>query len=267
MLSGMRWSYRCRTIACWACARSRIVRKAARLMTPFAGADNQDCSFATICLSRVADVNDLTLAVREVRKSLRNMRDYETKTDRRWAEVGIHGSVEIDAVDAEGIPRLPPQRRALIPALPAIGQVVINNEVIWLPHLHASVHHPGLERGELLHLLRRHYPGEHRVDVSAFRADTAEQQGFSAAEINAYTTASYALSQSYSTKFDDPLQQAQPVTIRWPTAWQAIYHDWIFRSGRSLQALQISINRKKPIVVNKKCDQIKIYIEPMPCVF
>src|SRR4051794_20335390 len=48
--SALRWPFRCRSLACWACCRSRVDRKADRMADAFQHADSGDCSLLTVCL-------------------------------------------------------------------------------------------------------------------------------------------------------------------------------------------------------------------------
>ena len=262
MVSALRWGYRCRSVACWACARSRVKRKAGTVMRAFAEADNKDCSLLTVCLSRVLNLEALSQVVRDVRKDVRNTRDRCAIDNRRWHDVSLCGAVEVDAVGPEDVILLPPQRRALVPQLPIIGEG--DGSVWWLPHIHLSVHHPALDRSELLQVFRTRYPGPCRVDLKPFYAETQPQDGFTAAEVNAFYTASYALVQVCETVMTDPYGRDRAMSSPWPLAWQAAYFAWLHQCGRSLQSLQVMVKAKQARLVEPSTMKPTYDVEPMP---
>jgi hypothetical protein len=264
--SALRWPFRCRSVACRACCRSRVNRKADRMADAFQRADNEDCSLLTVCLSRTSDLEAISGLVKDVRKTIRNLRDRLAGRDKRWDSLTIQGAVEVDAVDSMDLMLLPPERRALVPTLPLIGDA--NGYIWWLPHLHASVHHPKIDRAELRASFVEQFPGLQRVDVKAFYTDFWQvPEGCSEAEVNAFHTSRYALAQSCETTMDDPMDKGVAIHVPWPIAWQAHYFAWLHSVGRSLQALQVVMNPRGMRASNTPMSCSTYSVEPMPIAF
>ena len=244
VVSAMQWGYRCRTVACWSCAKSRIARKALRVMDAFSTAENDDCSLLTVCLSRTSDLELMSPIVRCARKAVRNLRDRYAAKDPYWNSVSLAGAVEIDSVASDDVMLLPPLRRELVSMLPMVG--VAEGSTLWLPHMHLCVHHPDVDRDEIRDAFATRFLGNHRVDVTPFRHDPTDlAEGYTEAEINAYHTGNYAFAQDCNTSFTDPYDRGSSVREQWPIAWKAEYFVWLHETGRSLQSLQVVVGARK----------------------
>lgn len=262
--SALRWPWRCRSVACWACRSAITGRKSRQAHEDFEGRDNADCSYATIVLARVGDLSSIRDLVRGARRDVRNLRDTRSRlVGPRWRSVEFRGVVEVDAIHPMDTHLLEENRRELIPSLPQIGAAA---DVVWLPHMHLTVHHPGLDRAELHNALTRQWPGEHRVHVRAFDLDND-------ASVNAWQTTGYSLKHRMSNKFRCTHERSVWVIEEWPMSWQAAYYAWMHSMRRGLQPLTIRVGamgvraRGDDDVVQDTSDEQEDDVAPMPVVF
>ena len=218
------WAKLCRSQACPSCRKwlsESGRRKAAR---QFQHADGAVCSHVTIMLARTSELGVVQEVVRQLRIGLRNLRDRKARQTARWASVEAYGSVEVDALCSEDVPVLPPQRKAVVEALPTYGTAA----VMWLPHAHLSVHHPDVDRNELRDALAQQWTGPaERVNVRPFEPGSAgENTG------NLY---------AYATKADMRTQFTGWTEMAWPISWQASYWSWLCGMKNGMAPLRLKM--------------------------
>lgn len=230
------WPWQCRSPACSFCRRRLVRRGCARAAEHMVHAHNSNCYMATIMLARCAELADVHEVIREFRAELRNLRDRRARTDGRWQAVEAVGQIEIEALGAQDICLPPPQRRAVVEALPvrggAYGYRVFDERVAWLGHVHLAVHAPGLTDDELGAVLKRQWPGpKGRVDVQRF------YEGGAGDNTEAII--------GYATKHDMQIQLRDGFQVTWPIAVQAEYWGWLHGLKRGLATLRIRLGPKR----------------------
>lgn len=222
------WPPMCRLMACAFCRRWILKKEGRRVAKHFTGMDNEVCSFVTIMLARTGDLDTIPGIIGSFRVDLRNLRDRLARRDPRWASFEAVGMVEVDAMIAEEICVLPPQRRAVIESLPSYG----SGDVVWVVHVHLAVHAPELSHDELCEAFQRQYPGSPEcVDVQPFHSDKAALD-------NAANVGSYPAKHTMQTTFTRGLKEA------WPLAWQLLYWGWLHGLGDGLRPLRIRLGPK-----------------------
>jgi hypothetical protein len=200
-----------------------------------ADADNDHCNLVTIMLSRSGSLDGVREVARRVRTELRNLRDRNARIDRRWRGVEMIGQVEVDALGPTDIDVLPPQRRAVISALPSFGgssgYATWDQIVTWVTHIHVAVHAPKLSRGDLRDAFEKQWPGVGRVDVRPFHPGTANE--------NAGSIIAYASKHEMRTTLKDGFE------VEWPVAVQAVYWGWLHSLRSGLAPLRVRIGAIK----------------------
>ncbi|GGC46962.1 hypothetical protein GCM10011504_26780 [Siccirubricoccus deserti] len=240
------WGYQCKTVACSACRRAHHIREwQVRVHDRFVDADNEDCSLVTVHLARVGDLNDIREVVAGARRAFRDLRDRQARQRHRWRSVEVAGVVEVDAMASGDVPLLLSDRAAMLPCLPMVGAA---GPVVWLPHLHAAVHHPDVDRAELRAALEARWEGPHRVDVREFHSD--KLAGENAADIN-----------GYASKFD-ACTNTDGIEEPWPVSWRAEWWGWLHSLRRGLEPMRVSFKPMKAVVPLHvvRC----VEVEPMP---
>ncbi len=222
------WPPMCRSVACVFCRGGIRKREGMRVAKHFADADNEACSFATIMLVRIGDLDTIPKIVGRLRTCLRNLRDRHARHDPRWASLEATGMVEVDAMTAETITVLPPQRRMVIENLPQEGA----GDTVWVLHVHLAVHAPELSRDELREAFQRQYPGSSgRVDVQPFHSKKV-------VPANAAHTVSYAAKHAMEIKLTRGYKEA------WPPASQLLYWGWLYGQHDGLRPLRVRLGPK-----------------------
>lgn len=211
------YPHQCRLFACWACRRSIIRRRQEKARQQFAGAANSACTVVSIVLASNTRIDAIRGAVAKARKDLSNMRAaaYQQPGGWRWRSVQAFGIVGIDAVALEDAAPMAPDRSTPIPGFPLVAPA---DNTLWLQHVHLAVHHPHLDRAELVRAVTHQWPGSQRVSVRPF------EEHRSAAD-NAAAVVGKALE-----RFGD----------EWPAHSRADFHGWLHGLRRGLQPLALS---------------------------
>lgn len=221
-----RWS--CKSPVCSACRRRHHVQphqQRAYDRWVEADANNEDCSLATIHLACTDDVDCVRQVTLAVRRALRDLRDRMSRVNPAWRNVEFVGVVEVAALYRTDIPLLLSGQADVISKLPCIGST---GEVVWMPHLHVAIHHPGVERLDLRRALEAQWPGsERRVHVVAF--DQTKMPAANVADIVAYGSKAACVS------------TLGGIEEEWPTALRAIWWTAIRRWKRGLEPLRVQI--------------------------
>lgn len=219
--------YRCRSPACWSCARGivRAAGKAAADLFVDIDANNENSSLVTVVLARAGSPEDVQAVIAGARQGLRDRRDSAVAHyGRRWHQVTMAGRVEIDVVWPDEVQALGSDRRELLPTLPVFGA----GEPWLVAHLHAAVHHPGIGRHELHEVLAEQWPGDYRVHVKPF-------YDYQICNENAGGVVIYPLKRTLS-------QISQKV--RWPVGVRVAWWRWLHSRRRGLQPLAIKMRAR-----------------------
>lgn len=224
----------CKSVACSACRqRFHVSPHQTRIWHRWgeSGADNDHCSFVTVHLKRLDNIFDLRGVVVEHRRQWRDLRDARSA----WSSVQIEGLVECDFLKDCDVPYLPPDRAAMLPALPKIGS---GSGGTWLPHSHLAVCHPGVKRAEIEAVARAFWPGPSRVDVEPF--DPSKSAAENAGTVIGYGSKTRCASRvgygsGDGTKFILPTFEQWPVTTR--CEWWSAFATW----RRGLEPIRLRI--------------------------
>jgi hypothetical protein len=237
------WPPMCRSPACPSCRRWLSKIWCSRAADRMIHADNDRCYLITIMLARSGSLDAVRDVSRQLRTDLRNLRDRSARRDWRWRSVEMNGQVEVDALGADDIRLLPPQRKNVIEALPVFGGsdgfATYDQTVIWVSHVHIVCHAPHLDEDDLCAVFQRQWAGaSRRVDIRPFREGDA---GANAAAII-----------GYACKHEMRLALKDGFNLCWPIAVQAAYWGWLHGMRNGLAPLRVRIG---PINDKPECHE------------
>jgi hypothetical protein len=255
--------YRCERHGCWSCRRGRIREVAVREAPRFANADPRFCSLITIADSLTFDLETVKERVTQMTRALRDRRDAMVARRPRWRQVEFVGHVELDAVLAQDVERLPPDQHHLLPQLPVVTRA--GGDVVWVIRAHLAVRHEGVDQEEVVGVLRQQWPGD-RVHAKQFDDGLALE--------NAGRILSYSQKAQQVTTLD---LLAKPWRERWPVGWQVTFWTWVHRLRRGFEPFRISVGPRRPpralpaLPAPRRLDpeqqQQQQHDEPMPILF
>jgi hypothetical protein len=188
---------------------------------------SSDLSLVTIMLAKTDRLTWVNEMVEKFRKDFRNCRAARVKQNPRWASVSARGHFEVDAVLADDAPLFGPQWREMFCDLAAVIDGS-GDDVLWVPHVHLVVHHPGLDWQEIRDVFRERWAGFRRVDVTRFHKEGTATE-------NAGDVAGYSLKSHAGNRF-------LGLTAPWPVEWSAAYWAWIWEHKAALRCLSMSMN-------------------------
>ena len=223
----------CRSVACPYCHRRLSGQWCDRAAGQMAHATDDAMSMVTIMLTRTGSLDSIRDTVRGLRVALRNLRDrHARRCAAQWRSVEFAGVVETDMMWPDDVIRLPPGRRSVIQHLPVL---VHPDDILFVPHLHAVCHHPGLEPQVLHDVLSSQWPGKGRVDVRPCDMDD-----------NAAANAGGVI--AYAAKHNTSLTLSGDVDVEIPMAWQARYFSWLHGLRAGLAPLRVRIRPMRDVV-------------------
>jgi hypothetical protein len=215
---------RCRLFSCSTCRRSIIRHWQNKARWQFAGAYNDNCSTAHITLARTSQVSAIRHIVLKARKDFGNLRTSMNRQQGgwRWQSLRVLGMVK---------PKLTVTN---VTALPAPDQPVLQSAFLttssgtdlWQPCVHLLVHHPLLDRMELVRRTMRQWPGAGCVNIVPFSP-------LRSAVDNAADIVGNSLERFEPSVSDE-------TDAIWPLHRRAEWHTWLFSQRRGLQPLVIS---------------------------
>lgn len=253
--------WRCDRLACPSCRRRAVNIERNAAAEIFEGMDNRDCSLLTITLARVGDLAMVRDVIQRAKQMLQQARRRLARADDAWAHLTVVGYVEVDAVATARLSERPPQVRSVIESLTMIG----DGDTTWVPHLHLSVHHPGIDRSSLREALTKLWPGDRRTDVQAFHSTRSASR-------NASRITTYGLKHRHETLLDTVEVEGQRgrVSEPWLMKVRAEYYRWLCCSVRDgFRALRVRLDP----VGQQRCrrSSMRVHkaplIEPMPITF
>lgn len=212
----------CKTTACTACRKRHHVRpnqkKVFRRWDKI-NPDNAWCSLATIHLGRLEEIHDIRPLVLTFRRALRDLR----RGRPAWNDFEVSGVVEVDLLHEYEIPFLLSDRAELLPTLPKIGSN--GSGMMWLPHAHLAIHHPGVDRAQVRKVLKAEWTGLHRVHVMEFdQAQTAAQ--------NAANVVGYGAKNHCETRIGNEIETWSPSAL---ATWWTVFRAW----SRGLEPVRV----------------------------
>lgn len=248
---GVDWSGRfpCRSPACVRCRHSHI-RQEQRITADWFGThDNSDLALVSVVLGGTSEIGDVSSMIASSREATRKRVTACRRDDPRWNGVYLSGWHEIDAVGAEHIPLLPPQRRGLVEQIAPMAFDRL--EPMWLPSWHGIIRLNGLSADEVAFQFRRTWKIERQVDVRAF-------------DLNLPVATNLAKVTSYANKFDCSLSLIGRINEPWPIVWQTEFFGWLNSAQRNpFESLRMTVNQRIP----QEDDGVRKAVEclsPMP---
>lgn len=226
---GWKGRYLCRTPACFRC-RSINIRKqerdSASLLGHFA---NEDLAWVTVVLGGTSNIDGLTRLIGKSRQDTRNCFVSARRRDPRWHGTYLRAWHEIDAVGAQHMPILPPERRSLIPSLvPMASDTLLPT---WLPTWHGLMFRNGLSLSEIKCQFSRQWKSDYQVDVKPLSMGQDV-----AANLTKLT--------SYANKFHTTVSLDGDVRDPWPLSWETKFFGWIDASHRNpFESLRMTIHQ------------------------
>lgn len=205
------------------------------------GGTNQTSYWLSVDLARVADLDDVKLLLGRFAARFREMRQNERRNDPRWADVCALIYAEVEYAPAPEV--LPPRRRAVVEALPAVGEAAV-----WAMHTHAIVVQAGrpgqptptpIGAADVKAAVRGLYP-----DGPDARVHAKPLHLHRAAKDNAITLGGYGSKLRLSTKHRGSGR------VPWPIERRIEYLLWLTSHRRALQPLRALVkpeNGRAPV--------------------
>ena len=230
------WPPMCRSPACAYCRRWLSRKWQSRAAYRMAHADNNCCYLVTIVVARSGALDAVREIIRSLRTELRNLRHRNARNDARWRNVEMVGQTEIEALGPDDILLLPPHRRRVVDALPAVGgssgYATWDQMVVWVVHVHIACYAPGIHQYDLLEVLRGQWPGPaERVDVRPFlEGDAGDNTGRII---------------GYASKHDMRVKLRDFHDLVWPLSVQAAYWGWLHSLRNGLGPLRLRLGKMR----------------------
>ena len=248
---GVGWNgrYLCRTPACFRCRQINIRRQQRESLTLLGHFKNHDLAWVTVVLGATSNINGLTPMIAKSRQDTRNCFVSARRRDPRWHDTYLRAWHEIDAVGADHLPILPPDRKSLIPALaPMAAQTSLPT---WIPTWHAVMFRNGLSDDEIKCQFRRQWKLDHQVDVQPLDRDKAVTDNLN--ELSSYPN-KFHTTTSLTGGFKDP----------WPVSWETKFFGLINAAQRNpFEGLRMTVQQFVPVHELDICKTVETSF-PMP---
>lgn len=227
----------------------RAQQRAARVA--FHGATNSEMVFASICLPGCRDIADLRATIRKGEQDLSN-RIKAAGLD----EIKAKGFHEVDAVSEEQFWLVPPERKAFLSEIGAIG--IGQQRQTWLPGIHIIIRRGHHEVADIRAALTAQWPILGQVDVRAFKNGRTLEQNLD--RITSYCTkfsSLTALRTDTRTAYLDG----------WPISWDIELHSYLnsLSERTAFEFMRFSKGFNKPRV--KRASDSLEEVEPLPLAF
>jgi hypothetical protein len=226
---------RCRLFSCSTCRRSIIRHWQDKARWQFKDANSENCSTACITLARTAQVWAIRNIVLKARKDFGNLRAAMNRQPGgwRWQSLRTLGMVkpELTIIKVAALPA-PDQ-----PALESGLLITSGSTDLWQPCVHLMVHHPLLDRTELVRGITRQWPGAGCVNILPF--SPLRSAADNAADIVGNSLERFERSVSHETDAGWPLHRS----VEW--------HTWLFSQRRGFQPLGISSQPQS--IISMRC--------------
>ena len=250
---GTDWNRRfpCRSPACVPC-RHRHIRQEQRITANWFGdRDNSDLAFVSVVLGSASRIDDVSAVIASSREATRKRVSACRRDDPRWNGVYLSAWHEIDAVGADHMPLLPPQRRNLVEQIASMASDQL--APMWLPSWHGIIRLNGLSADDVACQFRRTWKVERQVDVRAF-------------DLNLPVATNLAKVTSYANKFECKVSLTGQIKEPWPVMWQAEFFGWLNSAQRNpFESLRMTVNQRMPRQEIEVCKAVES-LSPMPFV-
>lgn len=241
--------YQCRSPACLRC-RGANIRHQQRGTSEFLGHfPNAKLAWVSVVLGATSDIEGVTAIIEKSRRDTKNRFVSARSRDDRWNDTYLRAWHEIDAVGAEHMPLLPPDRRDLVPSLAPMAAYTLTPT--WLPTWHGILWTEHLSPEDIGNQLRRQWPLDHQVHVQPF-----DQGKTVKANLDNLT--------SYANKFHCSISLMDGFKEPWPVHWQTQFFGWLNEGRRNpFEGLRMSVNPGYPKQQIEVCKAVES-VSPMP---
>lgn len=223
-------------------------RQKRELQEMFSGFQNSEMAFVTAVLPAVRNTADLGPVLKKGQSDLRNRIRACRRASDQWDDLAIVGWTEIDAVAADQMQFIAPERRDLLLQIAPIGCDMITP--VWVPTFHCIVYLGNITVPELRAALQKQWSLEGQTDVQRFWPN----QPF---EVNLEKLVGYVSKFACSTSLCANVHGGK-IADPWPPAWEAELLAWLHSGHRNaFERLRFSIRQKK----TKQTDQVDSEIE------
>ena len=251
---GVAWDgrYLCRTPACFRCREINIRKQQRETFNLLSHFSNYELAWVTVVLGATSNIKGLTPLIAKSRQDTRNCFVAARRRDPRWHDTYLRAWHEIDAVGADHLPILPPDRKRLIPALAPMAAQTL--DATWIPTWHGLMFRNGLSDNEIKCQLSRQWKLDHQVDVQ-----TLDPVKTLAANLKTLS--------GYPNKFHTTVtleSEKGPIDDPWPVSWEAKFFGWINAAQRNpFESIRMTIQQFVPMPVAEIPDSIEC-LSPMP---
>jgi len=227
---GVAWKdgrYECRTPSCVDCRQRYIGREQRVARRWFSDHKPENLAFVSVVLEATSEVTRLAELIKRSRNDTRNRMKASRRTSPQWRGAYMAGWHEIDAVAADQIPLLPPQRRELMEQL--VPWSLSSGGPAWVATYHGIFHLNGLSAEDVSVEFGRQWPIRRQVHVKPFELATP-------------VVTSLDRIVSYSNKFSNMVHLNDGYVETWPVSWESSLFGWLQASHRNaFEALRFRI--------------------------
>lgn len=228
---------------CFMRERGRQTRQAIR--ETFLDADNADVAFATILLPARTDLSDVHDVIEKEKRRLRNFVERQRRLDNRWDDFQLVGFWEMGRMNFGEFESTGRKTKLALGSLefPFIG---MDDETVWLPHLHAIVSKGLLTEKEIAKALRNDgHSAPYQIDVRPFHTYRKIEQN-----LQNVTRYSLKFRIENAPLISDPLDfiatDDEVATTRdwWPAKDIKAYAEWLCMERSGFQSLRFVLSGK-----------------------
>lgn len=249
---GVDWQdgrYRCHSPACVRCRwqnRNVQQRETINWLGDF---KNEDLAFVSVVLAGTTDINNVGHLITKSRQDTVNRFKAARRRDKRWTNTHLRAWHEVDAVGAQHIYHLPPQRGVLIPQIAPID--LDGGSATWLPTWHGLMFLNGLPFEDVASELGRQWKLAHQVDVKPLNEEKS-------------VTDNLANLASYANKFHCSVSLQDGLADPWPLRWQTEFFGWLSNDVRNpFERLRMTVHQG-PEYKNHSNRNVVVPTLPMP---
>lgn len=236
-----RFPTRCGLAACPPCRRRYIGSQQKAARSKLAGHGNADLGFLSLVVGATTEVLEVEGMFRGAKKVLKNLIEAQRRQRKRWNALQALLWLEVDAVAAEDIDKLPPDKRQ------QYGEFGINcadpSRPVWIVTVHGIIAHPGIEIQEVRMELEDRWSKSRQVKLKAFYSHQTPEQ-------NIDGVIGYSLKHLLRIHFG--WSDGHRVEETWPAAWSAEYYTDLFSWTHGFKSQRMSLSAYDPDHPNSK---------------
>lgn len=235
---------RCGVAACPSCRRRYIGVQRRAAQSRFSAHGNADLAFLTLVIDATPDVLEIEGIFRRFKKSLKNLVEVQRRYRRRWKALQILLWLEVDAVAADDIDKLPPDKREQCKGFDLRG--ASPSRPVWIITVHGIIAHPGLDIQEVRRELESRWSVSRQVDLRPFYTHQTPKE-------NIARIVGYSLKHLLRIRFG--WADGHNPEQTWPAAWAAEYYADLFSWSHGFKSQRMSMSAYDPNHPNSKANR------------